>query len=52
MCASVLKNARKKYMKNAKPITSKQNPKKIAPTIAALPAPKTSEHVKEHTSRF
>ena len=51
MCASVLKNASKEYM-NVKPITSEQNPKKIAPTIAALPAPKTSELVKEHTSRF
>ena len=47
-CASVLKNASKEYMKNVKLITSEQNPKKIAPTIAALPAPKTSELVKEH----
>lgn len=52
MCAGVLKNASKEFMKNVKPVTSEQNPKKIAPTIAAIHVPKTSELVKEHTSRF
>lgn len=52
MCASLLKEASKEFMKKIKPVSSKQNPKKVAPTIASLPAPSTSELVKEHVSRF
>jgi hypothetical protein len=52
MCANLLKEASKEFMKKIKPVSSKQNPKKVVPTIASLPAPSTSELVKEHMSRF
>lgn len=52
LCANLLKEASKEFMKKIKPVSSEQNPKKVAPTIASLPAPSTSELVKEHVSRF
>ena len=52
LCANLLKEASKEFIKKIKPVSSEQNPKKVAPTIACLPAPSTSELVKEHVSRF
>ena len=52
MCAEVLKEVSKQPMKKVQPLTYEHDPKKIAPTIASLPAPPTSELVKEHLSRF
>lgn len=52
MCAHVLKEVGKGFMKKTKPLTSKENPKKVAPTIASVPAPPTAELAKEHISRF
>ena len=52
MCANLLKEASKEFMRNINPVSSEQDPKKVAPTIASLPAPSTSELVKEHVSRF
>ena len=43
MCAGVLKNASKEFMKNVKPVTSEQNPKKIAPTVAAIHVVRTCQ---------
>ena len=51
MCATVLKDAGREFMKK-KSVSSKENPKNVAPTIASLPAPPTSELAKEHLSRF
>ncbi|CAB4038808.1 Hypothetical predicted protein, partial [Paramuricea clavata] len=50
--ANLLKEASKEFVKKIKPVSFEQNPKKIAPTIASLSAPSTSELVKEHVSRF
>ena len=52
MCAEVLKEVSKGPMKKVQPLTYEHDPKKIAPTIASLPAPPTSELVKEHLTRF
>lgn len=52
LSAHILKEASKEFMKKVKPSTSEQDPKKVAPTIASLPAPLTSDLVKEHTTRF
>ena len=52
MCAEVLKKVSKGPMKKVQPLTYEHDPKKIAPTIASLPAPTTSELVKEHLTRF
>ena len=52
MCAHVLKEVGKGFMKKTKPLTLKENPKKVAPTIASVPAPPTAELAKEHISRF
>ena len=45
MCAEVLKEVSKGPMKKVQPLTYEHDPKKIAPTIASLPAPPTSELV-------
>ena len=52
MCAEVLKEVSKGPMKNVQPLTYEHDPKKIAPTIASLPPPPTSELVKEHLTTF
>ena len=52
LCATVLKDVSVEFMKKKKAVSSKENPRKVAPTIASLPAPPTSELVKEHLSRF
>jgi hypothetical protein len=36
LCANLLKEASKEFMKKIKPVSSEQNPKKVAPTIASL----------------
>ena len=51
-CAHVLKEAGKGFLKKINTLTSKVNPKKVAPTIASIPAPPTAELTKEHISRF
>ena len=50
LSAHVLKEASKEFLKKVKPFTSDQNPTKIAPTIASLPA--TSYHKILDDSRY
>ena len=52
MSAHVLKAASKEDLKKVKPTTHEQDPTKVAPTIASLPAPSTADLVKEHATRF
>jgi hypothetical protein len=49
MCANLLKEASKEFMKKINPVSSEQNPKKVAPTIASLPAPSTSDRACKRT---
>ena len=49
LCAKALKAL---SMQSGERITYEYDPVKIAPTIASLPAPPTSQLVEEHKTRF
>lgn len=49
LCANVIKALRKG---SRQPMSYEHDPQQVAPTIAALPAPPTSQLVKEHVTRF
>lgn len=49
LCAHVLKIL---DSGSAQPVTYVHNPRNVAPTIAKIPAPSTSELVKDYISRF